>query len=77
MPNKNKKIITSQEVKELTKNNRDVAYHINYRDSKSYASPGSVVSFYVNGDFQTRCHGGGYDMTGTVIGDWMSRSFKA
>jgi hypothetical protein len=71
-----KKVINSQKVKSMTERRRNIACHINYRESNSYSSPGAVVSFYIDGDLQARCHGGGYDMTGTVIGDWMTRAFK-
>lgn len=66
--------LTEKDVAELT-NHGPLSAHINYRESRSYTNPGSVVSLYVNGDFQTRCHGGGYDMSGTVLGEWLAKAF--
>lgn len=41
------------------------------RDTYGY----NVVSLYVDDKLTARCNGGGYDMEGTVFGDWVAKAF--
>ena len=36
----------------------------------------SICSLYVNGKKVAMCNGGGYDMQGTVFGNWIASKFK-
>tara|TARA_R100000734_G_C3208914_1_gene24830 strand:+ start:39 stop:515 length:477 start_codon:yes stop_codon:yes gene_type:complete len=36
----------------------------------------NICTLLVNGDKVSRCNGGGYDMQGTCLGDWIEREFK-
>ena len=42
------------------------------RDSYGY----NVCTLYVDNKKVARCNGGGYDMQGTVLGDWIAREFE-
>jgi len=42
------------------------------RDSYNY----NVCTLIVNGEKVSRCNGGGYDMKGTCLGDWVAYQFK-
>ena len=35
----------------------------------------NVCTLLVNGEKKSRCNGGGYDMQGTCLGDWIARQF--
>lgn len=41
------------------------------RDSYGY----NICSLYVNGDKVSSCNGGGYDMKGTALGNWVAKAF--
>jgi hypothetical protein len=41
------------------------------RDTEGY----TICSLYVNGYKKASCNGGGYDMRGTVLGDWIASRF--
>ena len=41
------------------------------RDSYGY----NICTLFVNSERRTRCNGGGYDMQGTCLGDWIARQF--
>jgi hypothetical protein len=43
------------------------------RDTYGY----TICSLYVNGHKVASCNGGGYDMRGTVLGDWMEQEFQS
>ncbi len=36
----------------------------------------NICSLYVDGTKVTSCNGGGYDMEGTCLGDWLEKQFK-
>lgn len=36
----------------------------------------NICSLYVDGQKSASCNGGGYDMEGSVLGDWMTREFQ-
>ena len=36
----------------------------------------NICSLFVNGQKVSSCNGGGYDMQGTCLGDWIEREFK-
>lgn len=36
----------------------------------------NICSLYVNGKKVSACTGGGYDMQGTVFGDWIEKEFQ-
>ena len=36
----------------------------------------NICSLYVNGKKVTSCNGGGYDMKGTCLGDWIEKEFQ-
>ena len=42
------------------------------RDTYGY----NICTLYVDGTKATRCNGGGYDMEGTCLGDWIAKEFK-
>ena len=42
------------------------------RDTYGY----NICSLYVDGHKVSSCNGGGYDMQGTALGDWIARIFK-
>ena len=42
------------------------------RDTYGY----NICSLYVNGHKMSSCNGGGYDMEGTALGNWIVRAFK-
>ena len=42
------------------------------RDTYGY----NICSLLVNGEKVAACNGGGYDMEGTSLGDWIARKFK-
>ena len=42
------------------------------RDTYGY----NICSLFVNGEKVAACNGGGYDMQGTSLGDWIARKFK-
>jgi hypothetical protein len=42
------------------------------RDTYGY----NICSLLVNGEKVASCNGGGYDMQGTSLGDWVARKFK-
>jgi len=42
------------------------------RDSYGY----NIMTLYVDGKKATQCNGGGYDMKGTVLGNWVASHFK-
>jgi len=42
------------------------------RDTYGY----NIVTLKVNGKKVAQCDGGGYDMTGTCLGNWMEKHFK-
>ncbi|RPI52623.1 MAG: hypothetical protein EHM49_05270 [Deltaproteobacteria bacterium] len=42
------------------------------RDTYGY----NICSLYVNGQKVSSCNGGGYDMEGTALGNWIARAFK-
>ena len=42
------------------------------RDTYGY----NICTLYVDGVKVSRCNGGGYDMEGTCLGDWMAHAFK-
>ena len=42
------------------------------QDSYGY----NIVTLYVDGTKVSRCNGGGYDMQGTCLGDWVARHFE-
>ena len=42
------------------------------RDTYGY----NICSLYVNGKKVSSCNGGGYDMSGSCIGDWMEKNFQ-
>lgn len=35
----------------------------------------NICSLYVNGNKVSSCNGGGYDMEGSCLGDWIQKSF--
>ncbi len=35
----------------------------------------NICSLYVNGDKVSSCNGGGYDMEGSCLGDWIQKTF--
>lgn len=41
------------------------------RDTYGY----NICTLYVNGNRAARCNGGGYDMEGTVLGNWIAATF--
>jgi hypothetical protein len=41
------------------------------RDTYGY----NICSLYVNGDRASRCNGGGYDMKGTALGDYIAKAY--
>jgi hypothetical protein len=41
------------------------------RDTYGY----NICTLYVNGTKVTSCNGGGYDMVGTCLGDWLTKEF--
>jgi len=42
------------------------------RDSYGY----NICTLFVNNERRTRCNGGGYDMQGTCLGNWIARQFE-
>ena len=36
----------------------------------------NICSLFVNGQKASSCNGGGYDMQGTCLGNWIERKFK-
>ena len=36
----------------------------------------NICSLFVNGQKVSSCNGGGYDMQGTCLGEWIEREFK-
>ncbi len=42
------------------------------RDTYGY----NICSLYVDGKKVTSCNGGGYDMIGTCLGDWIEKEFR-
>jgi len=36
----------------------------------------NICSLYENGTKQTSCNGGGYDMQGTCLGEWINKNYK-
>jgi hypothetical protein len=36
----------------------------------------NVCTLYADGKKAARCNGGGYDMTGTVIGEWIEKNYQ-
>jgi len=42
------------------------------RDTYGY----TICSLYVDGNKVASCNGGGYDMKGTCLGDWIARKFE-
>jgi len=42
------------------------------RDTYGY----NIVSLYVDGSKETSCNGGGYDMQGTALGDYIAREYQ-
>ena len=41
------------------------------QDSYGY----NICTLFVNNERRTRCNGGGYDMQGTCLGNWIARQF--
>ena len=45
--------------------------------SKAQNSYGyNICTLFVNNERRTRCNGGGYDMQGTCLGNWIARQFE-
>jgi len=42
------------------------------QDSYGY----NICTLFVNNERRTRCNGGGYDMQGTCLGNWIARQFE-
>jgi hypothetical protein len=42
------------------------------RDTYGY----NICSLYINGEKVSSCQGGGYDMQGTCLGDWIEKQFQ-
>ncbi len=36
----------------------------------------NICTLFVNNEKRTRCNGGGYDMQGTCLGNWIARQFE-
>lgn len=57
---------------------KQTLYQLQYRWSVSRARDSygyNVCTLWVNGEKVTRCNGGGYDMQGTCLGNWIAREF--
>ena len=60
-------------------NTQQERYNLKYKwtVSKAVDTYGyDICTLFVNGDKVSRCNGGGYDMQGTCLGDWIERKFK-
>lgn len=57
-------------------NNTMTTLTIKYGVSRGQDTYGyGLVTLYANGQKVARCSGGGYDMTGTVIGQWLEKTY--
>jgi hypothetical protein len=65
-----------EDVWRVTTGTKTYWLHIKWTVSRARDSYGyNVCTLYVDGDKAARCNGGGYDMRGTVVGDWIARTF--
>tara|TARA_Y100001970_G_scaffold111694_1_gene139388 strand:+ start:985 stop:1464 length:480 start_codon:yes stop_codon:yes gene_type:complete len=63
----------------MMNNTQQERYNLKYKwtVSKAVDTYGyDICTLFVNGDKVSRCNGGGYDMQGTCLGDWIERKFK-
>ena len=60
-------------------NTQQERYNLKYKWTVSKAANTygyNICTLFVNGEKVSRCNGGGYDMQGTCLGDWIERKFK-